>query len=128
MSLEANAPIAFVPTVKPEEARAFYEGTLGLRFVADDGFAMVFRMGAGPGVMLRVVRVAEHTPVPYTVLGWEVLSIEDAVDKLVGKSVRFTRYPWFTQDERGIWMAPEGSRVAWFADPDGNTLSLSQHA
>ena len=127
MTLAACAPIAFVPTVRPDEARAFYEGTLGLRLVEDDGLAMVFRLGTAPGVMLRVVRVAERTAAPYTILGWEVASIEDAAEELAQKGVQLLRYPWFQQDERGVWTAPGGSRIAWFADPDGNTLSISQH-
>ncbi len=116
--------IAFVPTRNPEQARKFYEQTLGLRFVSDDGFALVFDAN---GVMVRVVRVQEITPAPYTILGWQVQNIEEVVAKLAQTGVRFERYGFFKQDDLGIWTAPGGARVAWFKDPDGNTLSVSEH-
>lgn len=116
--------IAFVPTKDPEQARKFYEQTLGLRFVSDDGFALVFDAN---GVMVRVVRVQEFTPAPYTVLGWNVKVIEGVVRSLSQKGVQFERYGFFKQDDLGIWTAPGGDKVAWFKDPDGNTLSVSEH-
>ncbi|SRR5579871_2265098 len=116
--------IAFVPTRNPDQARKFYEQTLGLRFVSDDGFALVFDAN---GVMVRVVRVQEITPAPYTILGWQVQNIEEVVAKLAQTGVRFERYGFFKQDDLGIWTAPGGARVAWFKDPDGNTLSVSEH-
>lgn len=116
--------IAFVPTKKPEEARKFYEQTLGLRFVSDDGFALAFDAN---GVMVRVVRVQEFTPAAYTILGWEVKKIEEVVAKLAQKGIEFERYGFFKQDDLGIWTAPSGDKVAWFKDPDGNTLSVSEH-
>lgn len=116
--------IAFVPTRNPEQARKFYERTLGLRFVSDDGFALVFDAN---GVMVRVVRVQEFAPAPYTILGWEVQNIEEVVAKLAQTGVQFERYGFFKQDDLGIWTAPSGARVAWFKDPDGNTLSVSEH-
>jgi catechol 2,3-dioxygenase-like lactoylglutathione lyase family enzyme len=116
--------IAFVPTRNPEQARKFYEQTLGLRFVSDDGFALVFDAN---GVMVRVVRVQEFAPAPYTILGWEVQNIEEVVAKLAQTGVQFERYGFFKQDDLGIWTAPSGARVAWFKDPDGNTLSVSEH-
>ena len=127
MSLANNQPIAFIPTRQPEAAREFYENTLGLHFEHDDEFAMVFRLGAAPGIMLRVVRAPEFTPHPFTVLGWEVDDIVSTVTTLGARGVSFLRYGSFEQDEHGIWNAPGGARVAWFRDPDGNTLSLSQH-
>ena len=116
--------IAFVPTTHPVQAREFYEQTLGLRFVSDDGFALVFDAN---GVMVRVVRVQEFTPAPYTVLGWNVKDIEDLVRSLAQRGVQFERYGFFKQDDLGIWTAPSGDKVAWFKDPDGNTLSVSEH-
>ena len=77
--------------------------------------------------MLRLVRMPEFTPVPYTIFGWEVGDVESTVRELTAKGVSFLRYGHFKQDEHGIWDAPGGARVAWFHDPDGNTLSLSQH-
>jgi catechol 2,3-dioxygenase-like lactoylglutathione lyase family enzyme len=115
--------IAFVPTKDQAKARAFYEGTLGLRFVKDDGFAMVLDAN---GIMVRVSK-AEFTPVPFTILGWQVTEIEKVVKALQQKGVHFERFGFFEQDELGIWTAPTGDKVAWFKDPDGNLLSVSQH-
>ena len=116
--------IGFIPTRQPELAREFYEQRLGLRFVADDGFALVFRSGES---MIRVVRVAEFTPAQFTILGWESSNIADDVQALVDRGVAFERYGFIQQDALGIWASPSGAKVAWFKDPDGNTLSLSQH-
>jgi catechol 2,3-dioxygenase-like lactoylglutathione lyase family enzyme len=116
--------VAFVPTKDTEKARAFYEGVLGLRFVKDDGFAMV--MDAN-GIMVRVAK-AQFTPVPFTILGWQVPEIEKMVEGLQAKGVKFERFGFFEQDALGIWTAPTGDKVAWFKDPDGNILSVSQHA
>jgi catechol 2,3-dioxygenase-like lactoylglutathione lyase family enzyme len=125
--LDATPIIGFVPTLDAARSRAFYEDTLGLTFVADDGFALVFKSG---GNMVRVVRVQEFTPPPYTILGWEAADIAAEVIALTAAGVVFARYPFLPPeqvDERGIWTTPSGSKVAWFQDPDGNTLSLSQH-
>jgi catechol 2,3-dioxygenase-like lactoylglutathione lyase family enzyme len=115
--------VAFVPTKDAVKARAFYEGVLGLRFVKDDGFALV--MDAN-GIIVRVAK-AEFTPAQFTILGWQVANIEKMVSDLQGKGVHFERFGFFQQDELGIWTAPTGDKVAWFKDPDGNILSLSQH-
>jgi catechol 2,3-dioxygenase-like lactoylglutathione lyase family enzyme len=116
--------VAFVPTKDFEKSRAFYEGVLGLRFVKNDGFAMVLDAN---GIMVRVAK-AQFTPAPFTILGWQVLDIEKIVTGLQGKGVQFERFGFFEQDALGIWTAPSGDKVAWFKDPDGNVLSVSQHA
>jgi catechol 2,3-dioxygenase-like lactoylglutathione lyase family enzyme len=117
--------VAFVPTRDADKARAFYEGVLGLRFVNDDGFALV--MDAN-GIMIRVARVGkEFTPAQFTILGWQVSGIENMVRALHNKGVHFEVFGFFKQDELGIWTAPTGDKVAWFKDPDGNILSVSQH-
>jgi catechol 2,3-dioxygenase-like lactoylglutathione lyase family enzyme len=115
--------VAFVPTKDPVKARAFYEGTLGLRFVNDDGFAMVLDAN---GIMVRVAK-AEFTPAQFTILGWQVTDIEKIAAELQAKGVQFERFGFFEQDPLGIWTAPTGDKVAWFKDPDGNILSVSQH-
>jgi catechol 2,3-dioxygenase-like lactoylglutathione lyase family enzyme len=115
--------VAFVPTRDAEKARAFYEGVLGLRFVKDDGFALVLDAN---GIMVRVAKT-EFTPAPFTILGWQVTDIEKMVAGLQEKGVRFERFGFFEQDALGIWTAPSGDKVAWFKDPDGNILSVSQH-
>jgi len=126
MQLTHHSPIAFVPTNKPEAARAFYEETLGLTFVSDDAFALIFRLGPGQTV-LRVVRAGNFIPAPFTILGWETSDLRGDVERLSAKGVEFLRFDFFKQDDQGIWTAPDGSQIAWFKDPDGNTLSLSHH-
>ncbi len=116
--------IAFIPTKDTVRARRFYEDLLGLRFIEDDAFAIV--MDAN-GTMIRIVRVDYFTPFPFTILGWQVNDIEKAAEGLQDKGVHFERFGFFEKDKFGIWTAPTGDKVAWFKDPDGNVLSLSQH-
>ena len=116
--------VAFVPTKDAEKARAFYESVLGLRFMKDDGFAVVLDAN---GIVVRVTKAPPFTPAPFTILGWQVTEIERVVAGLQGKGVQFERFGFFKQDELGIWTAPTGQKVAWFKDPDGNILSVSQH-
>lgn len=116
--------IGFIPVTDAARARSFYEGSLGMRLIEDDQFAMVMEAN---GVMVRLVRMgAEFRPVPYTICGWEVPDIEAAAAGLAASAVQLEHYP-FVAEESGIWTAPGGSRIAWFKDPDGNTLSISQH-
>jgi len=122
--LGATDVIAFVPTTDSAKARAFYEGVLGLQFISDDGFALVFSANR---IMLRVIRAQQFTPVQYTILGWRVKQIADVVAQLETRGVHFERFGFFEQDDLGIWKAPNGDKVAWFKDPDGNVLSLSEH-
>jgi catechol 2,3-dioxygenase-like lactoylglutathione lyase family enzyme len=119
-----NRVVTFLLTAKPEAATAFYRDTMGCRYVRDDGFALVFDLG---GVMLRIGRVKEFAPAQNTVLGWEVDAIGAEVARLEAKGVRFARYENMGQDAQGICTFPNGDKVAWFKDPDGNVLSLSQH-
>jgi catechol 2,3-dioxygenase-like lactoylglutathione lyase family enzyme len=115
--------VAFVPIKDSEKARSFYEGVLGLRFVKDDGFALVFEAN---GIMVRAAQMKDFTPAQFTVLGWQVYEIENVVRDLQKKGVHFEIFGFFQQDELGIWTAPTGDKVAWFKDPDGNILSVSQ--
>lgn len=116
--------VAFVAISDADKARAFYEGVLGLKFVKDDGFALVFQAN---GITVRAAKMNEVTPQRFTVLGWQVDDIENMVRALTAKDVKFETLGFFKQDELGIWTAPTGDKVAWFKDPDGNILSLSQH-
>jgi YD repeat-containing protein len=117
--------IGFIPTRNSTRARDFYEGILGLTFVSKDQFALVMDSNR---TMVRIVNTPEFTPAQYTILGWEVADIEAEAMELKSKGVEFQRYTWIQQDELGIWTTPDGSRVAWFSDPDGNVLSISQHS
>src|SRR5580700_10628935 len=116
--------VAFVPITDSEKARAFYEGVLGLRFIKDDGFALVLEAN---GIMIRAAKMKEVTPAQFTILGWQVTNIEDVVRVLQQKGVHFEIFGFFKQDDLGIWTAPTGDKVAWFKDPDGNILSVSEH-
>ena len=116
--------IGFVPTKDKQRARAFYEGVLVLGFVKDDGFALVLNAN---GTMVRISEAPQYTPAQFTILGWEVTGIERVVAELRGKGVQFEKYGFIEQDDLGIWTAPTGDKVAWFKDPDGNVLSVSQH-
>ena len=117
--------IAFAPTINPEKARAFYEGVLGLRLVADEQpFALVFDAN---GIMLRVTTVHDLKPQQFTILGWRVADIESTTDRLAAAGVEFLRFPGMNDgDPHGIWNSPSGARIAWFKDPDGNVLSATE--
>ena len=114
---------AFIATANPSRSKKFYRDTLGLPLVSDDRFAIEFDCN---GVALRIQKVSELTPHPFTALGWHVQNIGDAVATLSKRGVAFERYPYLEQDPLGIWEAPSGTRVVWFKDPDGNLLSLSE--
>jgi catechol 2,3-dioxygenase-like lactoylglutathione lyase family enzyme len=122
--LASSKVIGFIPTKDSSQARAFYEGKLGFQFSNEDQFALV--MSAGE-TMIRLAKVTDFIPPPFTVLGWEVPNIEEVVSWLQKRGVAFEKYPWVADKERGIWAAPTGDKVAWFKDPDGNVLSVSQH-
>jgi catechol 2,3-dioxygenase-like lactoylglutathione lyase family enzyme len=116
--------IGFIPVSDGVRALDFYQNLLGLRFLSHDAFAIVLESN---GNIIRLVRIEEFTPAPYTILGWQVEDIDGAVKELLAKGLVFQRYSFLQQSEDGIWTAPEGAKVAWFHDPDGNVLSLSQH-
>jgi len=126
MPLTTTTPIAFIPTNNAAAARTFYETTLGLNFISDDDFAMVFSVGPTQ-TMLRIVRVGPFTPAQFTLFGWDVTDIHATIADLASRGVKFLRFSIFEQDEDGVWASPSGAQVAWFKDPDGNTLSLSTH-
>jgi len=121
--LESSELVAFVAATDLGRARVFYEQKLGLRVLEHDDFACVLDAN---GTMLRVTAVPEVAQAGYTVLGWRVGDIAASVQDLAARGVTFLRYDGMNQDEDGIWTTPTGARVAWFADPDGNTLSLTQ--
>ena len=118
--------IAFIPTRDPRRARDFYEGSVGLRFVSADPFALVFD---AHGVMVRVVDVSTvdaYAPAPFTLLGWSVPDAARTVQELAARGVSVERFPGMDQDAAGIWTSPSGARIAWFKDPDGNILSITE--
>jgi catechol 2,3-dioxygenase-like lactoylglutathione lyase family enzyme len=116
--------IAFLATTDAARARAFYERVLGLSFVSDDEFAVVYD---AQGIELRLQKVRELTPQPHTALGWSVAGIDQVVRDIAARGGQFQRFPPLEQDANGIWTSPSGARIAWLRDPDGNLLSLSEH-
>jgi catechol 2,3-dioxygenase-like lactoylglutathione lyase family enzyme len=123
--LHTSPLIAFVATAHPAEALRFYRDTLGLALVEDSPFALVFSAG---GTTLRVQKVQQVTAASYTALGWVVEDIDATIDWLTARGVAFERFPVLVQGENGVWRSPSGAAVAWFKDPDGNILSLTQYA
>jgi len=122
--LKSSTLVAFVSTTDLDRARRFYEGTLGLEFVEQSPVACVF---VANGTMLRVT-LADSVATPgYTVLGWRVDDVDRVVGLLASSGVTFNRYDGMDQDSAGVWTTPGGDRVAWFSDPDGNNLSLTQY-
>jgi catechol 2,3-dioxygenase-like lactoylglutathione lyase family enzyme len=119
----ANATfVGFIPVRDLEAARAFYVDILGLAPTEETPFALVVDAGGTP---LRLTPVGQLRVQPFTIAGWEVTDVGSEVDRLSASGVSFTRYDGMDQDDRGIWTAPSGDTVAWFTDPDGNTLSVS---
>jgi catechol 2,3-dioxygenase-like lactoylglutathione lyase family enzyme len=116
---------AFLATVDGARARMFYEGKLGFRVVSDDDFALALEIDSA-GTMLRVQKVGSLQPHPFTSLGWQVTDIDRTGKDLAARGVVLERFEGLEQDRQGIWGAPSGARVAWFRDPDGNLLSVSQ--
>ena len=115
---------ALSPTKDYDKARAFYEGKLGFEFVSLDQFALVMTVG---GHMIRIAKVPNFTPLQGTILGWQVENIESVAAWLRDRGVPPEKYPFAQDQTLGIWTTPDGSKVAWFKDPDGNILSISQH-
>lgn len=116
---------AFVATARPDRAKQFYSETLGLRLVSDDQFAIVFDCA---GVQLRIQKVESFQPHAFTAMGWAVPSIRKSVAALSKRGIVFERYGFLEQDDQGVWQAPSWAKVAWFKDPDGNLLSLTEAA
>ena len=119
-----NATVtAFVATADPGRSKRFYHDTLGLGLLSDDQYAIAFDCN---GIQLRIQKVEAVQPHPFTALGWHVPSIRDAIVGLTKRGVVFERYSFLTQDDLGVWRAPSTAQVAWFKDPDGNLLSLTE--
>lgn len=114
--------MAFIPVSDLTTARSFYGEILGLEVEGENPFAVTLNSG---GTMLRLTQVENHQPQPFTIAGWDVPDISTTVEDLVSRGVSFTRFDGMDQDQRGIWTTPGGDQVAWFKDPDGNTLSIT---
>jgi catechol 2,3-dioxygenase-like lactoylglutathione lyase family enzyme len=121
--MNLDQPIFFLATADAARARRFYQDVVGLEFVADEPVALVFRVGKS---MLRIQKVQRVVAAPYTAMGWAVADIRATVRKLRAAGAVFQRYDGMNQDNDGIWQSPSGALVAWFCDPDGHVLSLTQ--
>lgn len=121
--LQQSRLMAFVPSSDLNRSQHFYEKKLGLPLNSHENGALVFQAGK---TMLRIAAVPEFLPAEYTILGWVVENIKTEVEGLSSRGIQFERFDAFGQDDRGIWTAPDGARIAWFKDPDGNLLSLTQ--
>jgi catechol 2,3-dioxygenase-like lactoylglutathione lyase family enzyme len=125
MSLLSADPVAFILTADRTKAKPFYAGALGLPILSEDDFAVTLDLGAG--MTIRLTDLPDHKAADHTVLGWRVADIRASVAELRTKGVTFRIYDGFGQDADGIWTPPGGgAQVAWFSDPDGNVLSLTQ--
>ena len=124
--LASALAIAFVPSTDLERSRGFYADTLGLALMEMTPFALVLRTGSG--TMLRVTKVEQLQVQPFTVFGWAVQDVAATVADMARGGIACVRYEGMDQDDAGVWMTPAGDRIAWFRDPDGNTLSLTQLA
>jgi len=122
--LEDKKLKAFIPTVNPEKAKNFYSNVLGLKLISEDHYGMEYNSN---GALLRITIVNKLTPHPFTILGWEVDNLPFMIVSLLKAGVEFERYNFLEQDDLGIWNAPGGVKVAWFKDPDGNLLSLTEY-
>ena len=114
--------MAFIPVRNLSAAQSFYGDVLGLPVKEAGPYAVMLDAG---GTVLRLAQVDGLRPQPFTIAGWQVLDMEASIDSLESRGVECIRYEGMDQDERGIWLTPGGDQVAWFNDPDGNTLSLT---
>ena len=121
--LGSSELVAFVATADRIHAKRFYGGVLGLVMESDSPFAVVYKT---PSATLRVTIVEKVVAAPYTVAGWTVDDIATTMEQLADKGVEFARFEGVEQDEKGVWRSPTGAQVAWFKDPDGNLLSITQ--
>lgn len=123
--LHSAAPVSFVLTADRTRSKPFYAGALGLKILAEDPFAVTFALAGN--ATIRLTDLPGHEALGHTVLGWNVPDIRAAVAALRDRGITFKVYEGFGQDDDGIWEAPGGgAKVAWFSDPDGNVLSLTQ--
>jgi len=122
--LASGKMVGFVPTRDYDKAREFYENLLGFEFVSLDQYALVMNAG---GHTVRITKVANFAPLQGTILGWEVQDVKAVATWLANRGVTLEKYPFAQDQQLGIWTTPTGHKVAWFKDPDGNILSISQH-
>lgn len=121
--LKNSKLVGFVATSKPEESKRFYRDCLGLTLIDDTPYALAFAAG---DTVVRVQKTERAHPPPYTTLGWAVENISKTVNALTEAGVHFERFAQLEQDDLGVWSASATAKVAWFKDPDGNLLSVTE--
>ena len=109
-----------------QNAREFYGETLGLEVSEAYG---LLRLHIAGGTTILVYPKENHIPATYTILNFPVANIEQAVDELARRGVRFESYSDgdLVTDEKGIFRG-EGPKIAWFKDPAGNILSVLEES
>lgn len=104
------------------QAKQFYGGTLGLKVSESNGLLHLHLAG---GATVLVYPKAKHTPAAFTILNFPVRDVDQAVDELTRRGVRFEIYdqPGLKTDSKGVFRGG-GPVIAWFKDPAGNILSV----
>jgi catechol 2,3-dioxygenase-like lactoylglutathione lyase family enzyme len=123
MKLKDSKMVGFLATSSPDISKLFYDEILDLTLIEETPFALVFE---SVNAVIRIQKTEEVFPPPYTTIGWEVENIEFTARALSESGVQFERYEGMNQDYLGVWDVPNGSKVAWFKDPDGNLLSITE--
>lgn len=123
-TLSEAATMSFITSTQPEEAKKFYVETLGMTFLSEDEYGLMFSVGRGS--MLRIQKMKDFKPLQSTVFGWVVDDISNVVEELTGRGIKFENFGFPSQDSRGVCTFENGDQVGWFKDPDGNTLSIAQ--
>ena len=121
--LSTSNIIAFVPSTNLHKSKLFYEDKLGLTLKSFDDIALEFKIDK---VVLRVTKVSEFNPADYTIFGWEIDDIDATIKELLLQKIEFKKFDNFKQTDLGVCTFPDGGKVAWFNDPDGNTLSITE--
>jgi len=121
--LESAELVAFIPTSNLTQAKAFYGTMLGLLMEGESPVAVTFDAN---GTTLRCVLVERFTPFPFTIVGWTVQDIAATVTELTARGIAFERFEGIQLDALGVWRSPGGAQLAWFKDPFGNMISLTQ--
>ena len=105
-----------------QKARAFYGQTLGLDVSEEHGMLTLHIAG---GARILIYSKPNHTPATFTILNFPVANVEEAVDELTRRGVRFEIYNQgdLKTDAKGIFRG-QGPHIAWFKDPAGNILSV----
>ena len=108
-----------------EKAKKFYGQTLGLKVSKVPEMEDILELHLGSGAKVLIYPKPDHQPATFTILNFPVDDVDEAVDELTRRGVRFERYDGnIKTDEKGISRGNGGPTIAWFKDPAGNILSV----